>query len=133
MSIFYKDNDSQNFSELNIGSDRISTEKLIEAIKRRENLGDLEEISLLNASTKESETLFWIYQTLLGFDEDQVIRSGSRIIFQLSDAFEYGFSSLHTSKLLFSGFDDTDILEHVMNTKNPVQETPKVCLHFNFL
>jgi len=58
MSIFYKDNDSQNWSELNIGSDRITTEKLIEAIRRRENLGDLEEISLLNASTKESERLF---------------------------------------------------------------------------
>lgn len=99
MSIFYKDNDSQNFSELNIGSDRITTDKLIEAIKRRENLGDLEEISILNASTKEK------------FDDDQMVRSGSRVIFQLSDAFD--------------GFDDADILEHVMTTKNQTQETPK--------
>ena len=57
MSIYYKDVDSQEYNELNIGSDRISGERLMDLIKKRENLSELEEISILNPNTKERKII----------------------------------------------------------------------------
>jgi len=57
MSIFYKDTDSQNYIELSIGSDKITTDKLVEILRKKEGLSDLEEMSILNPNTKESKRI----------------------------------------------------------------------------